>query len=130
MRLEGGITSGRAAAGGGVPVSGLVRRFIVLVGRLEGWRVASKRLGALSRIKRDALGRGCGRGGRGALPLPRAAVISTGLRGRASTLCSSPPARSRRSVILSSRSPPGGSAPSPVQKESSCSLRCALRPPG
>ena len=28
---------------------------------MEGWRVASKRLGALPRIKRGALGRGCGR---------------------------------------------------------------------
>ena len=39
---------------------------------MEGWRVASKRLGALPRIKRGALGRG-----RVALPLPRTAVIST-----------------------------------------------------
>ena len=53
-------------------------------GRLEGWRVASKRLGALSRIKRGALGRGCGREGRGALPLPRAAAVSTGLSVRPS----------------------------------------------
>ena len=88
--------------------------------------MASKRLGALPRIKRGALGRDCGREGSGALPLERAAVISAGLRVRASTLCSSPPARSRRSVILSSRSPPGGSAPSPVQKESSCSLGLGL----
>ena len=42
--------------------------------------MASKRLGPLPRIKRGALGRGCGREGRGALPLPRAAVISTRLR--------------------------------------------------
>ena len=42
--------------------------------------MASKRLGTLPRIKRGALAHGCGRGGRGALPLPRAAVISTGLR--------------------------------------------------
>ena len=48
--------------------------------RLEGWRVASKPLGALSRMRWAALGRGGGREGRGALPLPRAAVISTGLR--------------------------------------------------
>ena len=42
--------------------------------------MASKRLGALSRMRRAALGRGGGREGRGALPLPRAAVISTGSR--------------------------------------------------
>ena len=64
-----------------VPViSGLGRRSAALVGRLEGWRVASKRLGALPRNRRGALGRGCGRSGRGALPLPRAAAVSTGLR--------------------------------------------------
>ena len=49
-------------------------------GHWEGWRVASKRLGALPRIRRGAQGRGCGREGRGALPLPRAAAVSTGLR--------------------------------------------------
>ena len=49
-------------------------------GPLEGWRVASKRLGALPRIRRGALGHGWGRSGRGALPLPRAAAVSTGLR--------------------------------------------------
>ena len=42
--------------------------------------MASKGLAALPRIKRGALGRGCGRKGSGALPLPRAAVISTRLR--------------------------------------------------
>ena len=47
---------------------------------MEGWRVASKRLGALPRIKRGALGRGCGREGSVVLPLPRAAAISTRLR--------------------------------------------------
>ena len=47
---------------------------------LEGWLVASKRLGPLHRIKRGALGRDCGREGSGALPLPRAAAISTRLR--------------------------------------------------
>jgi hypothetical protein len=50
-----------------------------LGGPLEGWRVASKGLGALPRITRGALGRGCGREGSGALPLPRAAAVSTGL---------------------------------------------------
>ena len=47
---------------------------------MKGWRVASKRLGPLPRIKWAALGRGCGREGSGALPLPRAAAVSTGLR--------------------------------------------------
>ena len=42
--------------------------------------MASKRLGALLRIKRGAQGRGCGREGSGALPLARAAAVSTGLR--------------------------------------------------
>ena len=49
-------------------------------GPLEGWRVASKRLGALPRIKRGALGRGCGREGSGALPLARAAGAAYGER--------------------------------------------------
>ena len=49
-------------------------------GPLERWLAASKRLGALPRISRGALGRGWGREGRGALPLPRAAAVSTGLR--------------------------------------------------
>ena len=44
--------------------------------------MASKGLAALSRTARDALGRGCGKEGSGALPLPRAAVISTRLRVR------------------------------------------------
>ena len=42
----------------GVPVSGLGRRSAALGGPLEGWRVASKRLGALTKVKRGALGRG------------------------------------------------------------------------
>ena len=42
--------------------------------------MASKPLGALSRMRWAALGRGGGREGSGALPLPRAAVISTGSR--------------------------------------------------
>ena len=63
-----------------VPARGLGRGSAALVGQLEGWRVASKRLGALPRIRRGALGRGWGREGGGALPLPRAAVISTRLR--------------------------------------------------
>ena len=64
----------------GVPVRGLARRSAALGRPLEGWRLASKRLGALPRIRRGALGRGCGMEGSGALPLPRAAVISTRLR--------------------------------------------------
>ena len=47
---------------------------------MEGWRVASKGLGPLPRRRGSALAHGCGRSGRGALPLPRAAVISTRLR--------------------------------------------------
>ena len=42
--------------------------------------MASKRLGALPGMKGSALARGCGGGGRGALPLPRAAAVSTRLR--------------------------------------------------
>ena len=58
----------------------MARRSSALGGPLEGWRVASKRLGALPKAKRGVLARDCGRGGRGALPLPRAAAVSTGLR--------------------------------------------------
>jgi hypothetical protein len=60
-----------------VPVRGLGRRSAALRGPLEGWRVASKWLGALPRIRRGGLGRGCRREGGGALPLPRAAAVST-----------------------------------------------------
>jgi len=59
-------------------VSGLARRSSALGGPLEGWRVASKGLGPLPRNKEGDLGRGCGREGSGALPLPRAAAVSTG----------------------------------------------------
>ena len=61
-----------------VPVRGPGRGSAALVGQLEGWRVAPKRLGALSRIKGSALAHGCGRGGRAELRLARPAVISTG----------------------------------------------------
>ena len=47
-----------------VPVSGSARRSAALGGPLEGWRVASKRLGPLPRMKWAALGRGGGREGR------------------------------------------------------------------
>ena len=59
---------------------------------MEGWRVASKRLGALPRIKRGALGRGCGREGSVVLPLPRAVAVSTRVRLQCTTslLYSSP----------------------------------------
>ena len=49
-------------------------------GRLDGWLVALKGLGALTRIKWAALSHGCGREGSGALPLQRAAAVSTGFR--------------------------------------------------
>ena len=49
---------------------------------MESWRVASKRLRPLPRRKGSALAHGCGRGGRGVLPLARAAAVSTGLRVR------------------------------------------------
>ena len=42
--------------------------------------MASKRLRALTRIRRGTLGHGCGRGGHVLLPLARAAAVSTGLR--------------------------------------------------
>ena len=44
--------------------------------------MASKGLGPLPRSRGSALAHGCGRSGIGALPLPRAAVITTGLRVR------------------------------------------------
>ena len=43
---------------------------------MEGWRVASKGLWPLPRIKRGALAHGCGRGGRAVLPLGRATTMS------------------------------------------------------
>jgi hypothetical protein len=54
--------------------------------------MASKRLGPLPRSRWAALGRGCGREGSGALPLPRAAAISTRVRVQCTTslLYSSP----------------------------------------
>ena len=42
--------------------------------------MASKGQGLLPRTRGSTLAHGCGREGSGALPLPRAAVISTGLR--------------------------------------------------
>ena len=47
---------------------------------MEGWWVASKGLGPLPRRRESALALGCGAGGRVALPLARAAAVSTGLR--------------------------------------------------
>ena len=73
----------RAADDAQVPASGLGRRFSALGGPLEGWRVASKGLGPLPRTRGSTLAHGCGREGSGALPLPRAAAVSTGLRVRA-----------------------------------------------
>ena len=40
--------------------------------------MASKGLGPLPRTRGSALALSCGRGGRGTLPLPRAAAVSTG----------------------------------------------------
>ena len=59
---------------------------------MEGWRVAWKRLGPLARMKWAALGRGCGRKGSGALPLPRTAAVSTGLRIRLKSMNTLAPA--------------------------------------
>ena len=47
---------------------------------MEGWRVASKGLGPLPRKRGSTLAQGCDRGGRVALPLTKAAAVSTGLR--------------------------------------------------
>ena len=44
--------------------------------------MASKGLAALPRTRGSALAHGCGREGSVALPLPRAAAVSTGLRVR------------------------------------------------
>ena len=44
---------------------------------MEGWRVASKRLGPLPRRRGIAQAHGCGMGGRVVLPLARAATVST-----------------------------------------------------
>jgi len=44
--------------------------------------VASKGLAALPRTRGSTLAHGCGREGSGALPLARAAAVSTGLRVR------------------------------------------------
>ena len=60
-------------------MSGLERRSSVSWRPLEGWQVASKGLGPLPRRRGSGLAHGCGRGGRGALPLARAAAVSTGL---------------------------------------------------
>ena len=46
---------------------------------MEGWQVASKGLVPLPRRRGSALARGCGKEGSGALPLPRAAAVWTGL---------------------------------------------------
>ena len=59
---------------------------------MKGWLMASKRLGPLPRMRWATLGRGCGREGSGALPLPRAAAISSRVRVQCTTslLYSSP----------------------------------------
>jgi hypothetical protein len=65
-----------------VPVSGLGRRSSALRGPLEGCWMALKGLGPLPRTRGSALALCCGREGRGALPLPKAAAVSTRLRVR------------------------------------------------
>ena len=77
-------------------MSGLGRRSSALGRPLEGWRVASKRLGPLPRRRGDALAHGCGRSGRGALPLPRAAVISTRVRVQALRRAAAPASGKQR----------------------------------
>ena len=49
---------------------------------MEGWWVASKGLAALPRTRGSTQAHGCSREGSGALPLARAAAMSTGLRVR------------------------------------------------
>ena len=62
----------------GVPMSGLGGTSSVSGRPLEGWLVASRGLAALPRTRGSTLAHGCGREGSGALPLPRAAAVSTG----------------------------------------------------
>ena len=76
---RGGLRLGQAVHEAAVPVSGLGRRSSVSGRPSEGWRVASKGLGPLSRRRGSALAYGCGMGGRVVLPLARAAAVSTGL---------------------------------------------------
>ena len=78
--LFGRLLFGRLDHGVDVPVSGLGRRSAVSGRPLDGWRVASKGMGPLPRRRGSALAQGCDRGGRVALPLARAAAVSTGLR--------------------------------------------------
>ena len=54
--------------------------------------MASKGLGPLRRRMASALAHGCGRGGRVALPLPRAAAVWTGLRVRLKSMNTLAPA--------------------------------------
>ena len=64
--------------GESVPVSGSGRRSSFMGGPLEGWQLASKGMRPLPRRRGSALALGCGREGGGALPLARAAAVSTG----------------------------------------------------
>ena len=47
---------------------------------MEGWPMASKGLRPLPRRRGSALAHGCGRDGRGVLPLARPAAVWTGVR--------------------------------------------------
>jgi len=62
--------------------------------------VASKGLGPLSRRRGSALAHGCGRGGRGALLLARAAVLSTGLRVQVLGLVEARRAHAKRPLLV------------------------------
>ena len=65
-------------------------------GALEGWWVASKRLAALPRTRGSTLAHGCGKEGSGALPLARAAAVSTRLRVQAELVARLQVERDRR----------------------------------
>ena len=64
-----------------MPVSGSARRSAALGGHWRaGWWL--RRAGGAAQDEGEHPGHGCGREGSAALPLPRAAAVSTGLRVR------------------------------------------------